>query len=289
MERLRQSSVGSIINAAGTMANINQGEAQQDLNDLNAERLRAQMPYVAKLEEANLRRLKADYERIEALIPGSAEAQRARTEYEVALTEALRNKTGFEKRTENIEIQKLEASRDKLLQDIEQGKREHDITFPSGEKVKVNTKEALEFYTDQLRALGRREGELTDYQRYQINRQSSEDAQKNQQEAKNADYNIRNAKREKKDITSDISTFNSRAKEPYVYVPSKRGEFGYNNPVAQIPLPKVKTPQGKELQLTAEDMYREWTTNFRALTFKEFILKYYTDVLKQKPPEGLVD
>lgn len=271
------------------MAQINESERRGDLTEAQAELARQNTINAAALDEANVRRLKAEAERLELTNPGSAEAQKARTDYEIALTRKMNTETDFDVSTEVVRRQKLEADRDKLLQDIEQGKREHDITFPSGEKVKVSTKEALDFYKSQLDALRGGDTGPTIQQRIQNQRQTREDEQRNQKEVADAENIIKT--NPDKDTTAQHEIVNSRSNSPYVYVDRPKGiteTFQSGESRSQkIPLPKRMGVDGKEKQYTAREVYDLYQTQFRGMTFKDFITYLYTNVAKQLPPKEL--
>ena len=307
---MRQTSVGQIVDTVGKMAEINRGEQAGELTEAQAAIARAKLPNVQKLDEAQLRqhaaetrRIEQEAVRLEQTNPYAAEALRA----EIRVRNAAAGLTGAQERSvdeqtkarvalRDLERSKLEEDVALLKQRREQGIREHTITTENGEKVQVNLDEYLKAKEIELRSLGGAGGDKSPsvYQQEQMNRQRREDEQKDQLEKTKSEDIIK--QNPKADTTAQHEIFNSRSNDPHVYVDRPQGITEKLNPFQpggsrsqKIPLPKIKTSDGAEHQLTAKEVYREWRTKFSGMTFKQFLAHTYRNVAKQPVPSVLAE
>lgn len=280
LEQLRRQSVASIVQAAGVMADINRGEVASDYTEAQTRRLNALEPFITQREKAEIDRLEQEADRLKKLNPGSVEAQAAETRLRNAQAGAL------DRAAETFGLDK------QLLEErLREAQRKNELVFdmPDGKggTIKLSVQEGLDYLRSIPDSRGS-SGQPTAEQIYQRGRQSREDAQRDETESTESENKIRN--NPNLDVSGEADKFNSRSIKPYVYMPSKEGEFGAKpNRVAKIPLPKRKDVSGNDKQYTAKELSELHRTRFSGMTFKEFLIYIYRDVVKQPVPKELLD
>lgn len=303
LEQLRQANVGNLLTTLGTQNQINQAEAQGDLSAAQADRFRALQPFIPERERAEIAKLKEEADRLAKLNPGSAEAQAAETRLRNAQADALDRATDFAKVTEGVDKKILD---EKLEEAKRKNERIIDIPYTDLETGETKRKALT---TDQVEAIARLEAARrvgserapTAEQLYQRTRQSQEDLQRDEKEAGDAENTIRN--KPDQDNTANARTFNMRAREGYIYVPTgtytpRSTILGYQNPLSgssqrikKIPLPRIKDVTGQDKQLTAREfwiMFNDPKQN-PGLSLEDFAKYYYTKILQQPLPKEFAD